>query len=656
MGLYKRVLPKLKAVRDLGLVQSWLFFLHRISLYSGYYQQVLKGYVPNINLNQANFDLIAIPEPKGIISILGDDGLAELISQANKVISGKVISFDHMEMSLTWDTDQELRHFSAYEIIGIDNIIDRDIKFLWEPARFGWAITLGQAYWLSRDEDYADFFWKKTEEFINANPPYMGVHWISSQEAAIRIIVLTWAAHIFRDSNFSTTQRKEWLARVIAVHAERIIPSLIYARAQNNNHLVSEAVGLVTAAAFLPGYDRSKQWRRKGFRWLNWSLENQIDHNGTYIQHSINYHRMVLQLLLWVNMFNFDEITSQSKDRLALATKWLYSFFDEESGNVPNLGHNDGAYILKLTNHNYSDFRPVIQAAGRAFLDVDLLPDGSWDDMAAWFGLESRSKKGLDVPLKTQTIIKHPDMNSWGYLRAVQFDHRPGQADQLHFDLWWRGDNIAIDPGTYLYNGQPPWDNPFMPAFYHNTVTIDGIDQMDRAGRFLYVDRAQASAIVVHGDDGSVKEIAAQHSGYRNIGLLHGRVVRRTLNGWNVTDRISSMKDGAGKHHYCLHWLLPDWEYQLSQPSENFLKVKYKSPEGWVTLDIQSETDKQMSVNVHRAGELVYGDGEEMVTFGWRSLLYGKKEPALSIKVNFFGEAPQVFHSSWTLPEDKDIA
>ena len=34
--------------------------------------------------------------------------------------------------------------------------------------------------------------------------------------------------------------------------------------------------------------------------------------------------------------------------------------------------------------------------------------------------------------------------------------------DQLHLDLWWRGLNIAQDAGTYLYNADPPWDNPLV--------------------------------------------------------------------------------------------------------------------------------------------------------------------------------------------------
>ena len=81
---------------------------------------------------------------------------------------------------------------------------------------------------------------------------------------------------------------------------------------------------------------------------------------------------------------------------------------------------------------------------------------------------------------------------SWAYLRTAQFTSRPSHADQLHLDLWWRGLNIARDAGTYLYNAPAPWDNSLTTTLVHNTVTINGRDQMTRAGRFLYLDWVNA--------------------------------------------------------------------------------------------------------------------------------------------------------------------
>src|SRR4029077_18696339 len=83
--------------------------------------------------------------------------------------------------------------------------------------------------------------------------------------------------------------------------------------------------------------------------------------------------------------------------------------------------------------------------------------------------------------------------NSWALVRAGRYTRRPFQSDQLHVDLWWHGLNLARDAGTYLYNGDPPWNNGFSGTAVHNTVTLDHQDQMRHAGRFLWVDWAQAS-------------------------------------------------------------------------------------------------------------------------------------------------------------------
>jgi hypothetical protein len=118
--------------------------------------------------------------------------------------------------------------------------------------------------------------------------------------------------------------------------------------------------------------------------------------------------------------------------------------------------------------------------------------------------------------------------------------NRPGHADQLHLDLWWRGQNIALDAGTYLYNAAPPWDNALARSLVHNTVTVNGLDQMTRAGRFLWLDWAQASRISrKQAEDGSWERGVAEHTGYRKLGVAHRRVVTAYReNRWLVEDSL----------------------------------------------------------------------------------------------------------------------
>ena len=117
-------------------------------------------------------------------------------------------------------------------------------------------------------------------------------------------MAFVWAAQVFAGSSSSTPERKAALARSIAFHASRIIPTLVYARSQQNNHLLTEAAGLLTAGLALPGHPQASHWCALGWKWLNEGLRSQIDSYGEYAQHSTNYHRLMLQVVLWTNQLS----------------------------------------------------------------------------------------------------------------------------------------------------------------------------------------------------------------------------------------------------------------------------------------------------------------------------------------------------------------
>ena len=49
------------------------------------------------------------------------------------------------------------------------------------------------------------------------------------------------------------SERSDMAAKTIQAHAKRIMQTMIYARSQRNNHLLSEAAALMTAGT-MPGY------------------------------------------------------------------------------------------------------------------------------------------------------------------------------------------------------------------------------------------------------------------------------------------------------------------------------------------------------------------------------------------------------------------
>jgi hypothetical protein len=616
--------------------------------------------------------LYSLPKRSSIAKAVGSEAGNMLRQEAEDVLAGRFRLFGGPPAPFDFSDTAAQRHWTD-----IHDSEGADIKFAWEPGRLGWACTLARAYYLSLDERYAQDYWDKLESFLEATPPYLGLHWVSAQEAAIRIIILAYTWQIFQSSSQTTHHRKIRLARAVADHARRIPPTLAYARAQNNNHLLVEAIGLWTAAQILPSHPQAKRWQKKGWRWLNWAMQNQIEPNGNYIQHSTNYHRLMLQAGLWCYRLARAQglsFPAQTQQRLTSASRWLMDLTDPITGGVPNLGPNDGAYLMPLTTLPFSDYRPIIQAARQAFAGERPFEAGPWDEMRLWLAPEdedldlvnaSSQIKG-DPPPELGTghgphILRSKNSQSWAYLRVARFQHRPGHADQLHVDLWWQGINLAQDAGTFLYNASPPWNNSLTHTGVHNTVMINGQEQMHRAGRFLYLDWAQAEIVpTAAGSSPTQCSLTAQHDGYRKMGIIHRRSVEEKSGKWRIVDMAlpvawnSRLLDAEVR----LHWLLPDVPWQL-EPEATRISLHLFFPQGtihlWITSQAQSSLPSENPAprfSVFRAGERLVGLEPPQPTWGWASPTYGTKVPALALVYRVSGHLPITLLSEWVLPAE----
>ena len=674
-----------KALCQLGVQPVMLNALYRLGLATGHYRRVEKREQEVESSDQAGENrllrrLFVLPKPEELLAVIGNAGKAAIFAEADEIVGGKVRLFGGEPVELQLSIPGPLAHWTEYETGKADlRPSTFDIKFIWEPARFGWVFCLGRAYILTLDDKYAKSFWDNFETFASANPAYFGPNWASAQEVALRLMAFVWAGQVFSGSSSSTPGRNTALAGAVKLHALRIPPTLVYARSQQNNHLLTEAAGLLTAGLALPDHPEASRWCVLGWKLLNQGLQSQINSSGEYAQHSTNYHRLMLQVVLWVNALirsndfpaqsaglrsryydrNYDHYSWPSRTSAAIlrSIDWLLDILDPDSGRVPNLGANDGAYIFPLSVCPFSDFRPVVHAAARAFLNSDL-PHGSWDELALWFG-EINLAKVMNLRKVGPSRINGKD--SWAYLRTAQFTTRPSHADQLHVDLWWHSLNIAQDAGTYLYNADPPWDNSLTTALVHNAVTVNGRDQFTRAGRFLYLDwfnACQRSSI--EADPAMLERMVGWHWGYHKQGIRHERTITAYADGhWQVRDDLLQIRKRRAKKPlaFRLHWLLPDWEWQV-ESSQPGMSLRLISPYGPVTLRIHVSGGDAPSVDLARAGERVFPSGAVMqeppalsAIRGWASPTYGVKNPALSLSVETQSANDVQFTSEFYFPK-----
>jgi len=641
----------LKMLLQLGIAPLALYALYRLGLRTGHFRRLDVSLKAQAAAAEGDLrSIFELPEPATLRAGLGLAARAALLRDANAVVKGSVRLFGTGVVDLQLAMRGPLHHWTAYEL---DRALlapflkhHADIKYVWEPARFGWAYALGRAFRLTRGQKYAAAFWSHFERFDRCNPAFMGPQWANGQEVAIRLMALLWCAQVFRDARASTSRRLTRLTRSIAEHAARIPPTLPYARSQNNNHLVTESTALYLAGAALD----HPRWRNLGWRWLNSALQHQISPTGEYIQHSSNYHRLMLQSALLADAarrYRGDLWPAKTQQALARASHWLFSMLDPVSGGVPNLGANDGALILPLSSSRFEDYRPTVQAAARAFLRT-ALPAGDWDEPSVWLGLPETAHTA-DASAYAAEHLRGP--NSWTCLHASSFRSRLGHMDQLHLDLWWRGRNVAVDAGTYSYNAPVPWDNPLVSSRVHNCVTVDGRESMTRGGRFLVLDWFPANAARSLATDPSVLgRITAAHKGYDHMGIRCQRRVTLMERGrWLVQDDVRFMRPQL--HSIRLHWLLLDGDWRLRQRgSETRLRIKVPGGSNGVLVTASGLTASAPRLSLIRAGKLLQGEGHAQPYEGWVSPTYGRRIPALSLALEVQASHSFSFTTEFTVP------
>ena len=636
MKLIKNISTGFKATLQLGPAPITNYLRYQSGLFSGYFH--LR--TPSASMNQLLPDEALTPEwfmklpEKTAFSIFGEDYIRKVSEIADEILEGQVRFFGGDPSPLDFSLPGDISHWTLHETGKIQLSVE-DIKFLWEPARFGWAISLGKAYFFTGKKQYSEKFLNYLEEFTRNNPLNKGPNWQSGQEVALRLIALVITLNLLNPSFRSNSQKTQAIFGLIADHAERILPTLAYAKAQNNNHLISEAVGLYTAGTFFPRHPKSANWKKTGFDLFNQAIQRQIGFDGEYIQHSTNYHRMFLILSIFMRSLLETEgkaIEDKTSRKLALATNWLTGQLDSLSGKVPNLGHNDGANILPLTNADYSDYRSIIQASSRAFLAKAALPAGEWDDLCIWLGLPNTPVLPESIDLKSSWQENRIGTNeSWASMRAMRYDSRPAHADQLHVEIWHKGINIACDPGTYLYNAAPPWDNRLTSTLVHNTIAIDSRDQMTRAGRFLWLDWSKAK--IAGNNPNNVNGI---QDSYIKLGVIHKRKLENQNNkGWLISDKLLQVNGKKISRSILLNWLLPDW------PFENLGNtLAFETPFGEMRFELFTHAGIIADgLNIIQAGKSLVGKNNSIL-HGWYSPTYGKKIPALSVQYTVTGLLP----------------
>jgi hypothetical protein len=510
-----------------------------------------------------------------------------------------------------------------------------DFKYFWELSRFQHLITLAKAYYLTGLEKYAKETANQIKTFIEQSPYFLGVNWIMPMEASIRLISLSWITMFLKKYLRDDKETCSNIEYLICSHTDYVSRNFsLFSSA--NNHLVAEAAGVFIASTCFPFFPKAEEYGRKTYKILCQEITNQFYADGVNKEQTTHYHIACYNCFLLAGLLgraNGFDFPLEYWQTLKNAAGFVCAMATDDN-HLPNIGDSDDGRTVVLSETDNNKVQSLLATAAVIFDRGDFKAKAKdFDEMSFWLlgrgGIEKFKLLSGAADRSNQPV--RFDKGGYYIFEATQpvpfkliFDSGPlgfgsiaahGHADALSFVLYVNRREFFIDPGTYTFIAKDPFRNYFRSTAAHNTLVVDGLEQSEMAGPFLWTKKAQ-SFVEEFITNEHHNRIVARHNGYSRLSdpVVHRRVmdIDKKLAIITIEDRIE-----AQNHHtvaQCFH-LSPDCEIQMV------------SPNGWRVINgdtaIQLTLDQRLDCKVLK--------GSDNPISGWSSKSYDQKLPTVTL-------------------------
>jgi hypothetical protein len=394
-----------------------------------------------------------------------------------------------------------------------------DIKVPWELSRSQHLPLLAGAYRLTSDRRYLDELGSQLQSWIAANPVELGPNWATTMDVAIR--AANWVAALALVAEQAENER--WFAQALEsllLHGRFVRSHLEWSEARGN-HYLSDVVGLLPVAALFSGGWEGRAWAEWAAGELASEMEHQVRPDGTAHEASTTYHRLVTELFLCGTQAADALVPGRLPDSYHARLDRMLEFvrdYTRPDGLAPQIGDADDGRYLPLGSYGADprDHRHLFAQAARPFEPATAsaaYPSGGYYVMRS---------RGL------YAIVRCGDTGRYG---------RGGHShnDQLSFELTAGSEPLVVDPGTYVYTGDPQERNRFRETAYHSTLRVGGGEQneLHSDDLFLMKDRSRAEAL-----DSGETAFEGRHHGFP--GATHTRRLELVDGGLRIRDTVSS--------------------------------------------------------------------------------------------------------------------
>lgn len=496
-------------------------------------------------------------------------------------------------------------YYRKYNQVDLSN--NADVKVPREISRCHHLLRLALAYRFTGEEKYAGKVIEQITDWIDENPLMYSINWGCAMDVGIRAVNWIWAMSLLNKYN----------ADVISI--EKIKASLyqhgwfIYHNLEgnnysyNNNHYFSDIVGLLHVGLLFQKDKDASQWFR--FAKLSFFRETrlQVLPSGMTFECSTNYSRLVLELVLTSVVIlkrNGMDVPPDIWRRLESMFEFTMKMTMPD-GTMPIVGDQDNGRLLPFGIEDLNDHRYMLSVGAMLFNRGDFKGQSiGYNVYAAIFaGTYKKYSEICEREPDTKSelfrdagfaLMRWNDnyllfnSDNQGMYRDTGTGMSHTHCDWFSFVLCVKGVPFIIDPGSYVYSSDAVARNLFRSTKMHNTVVIDGNNQVDFNEKLLWEMKRKAMPVLNIWESNEKEDrINCTHEGFSWLenGITHNRQLRFDKGAliWEIQDTIV----GAENHHVatCFH-LEPQVQASLNEKGAS---LKSKGVELIVDFDVNGE-------------------------------------------------------------------
>lgn len=502
------------------------------------------------------------------------DLLAASVREAEEVLSGRwsLLGFGPLELGaeVDWlrDPSSGARWPADYHAdVRLVRGDGSDVRVLWELNRLAHLQTLARAYALTREERFAEAFFRHLRSWRAQNPLGFGPNWACAMEVALRAANLLVALRLLAPSRSLDTEALGFLLALLDEHGAHVRRNLEFSHVRTSNHYLSDVAGLFWLGVCLPELAAADGWRAFGRRELLRELDRQVLEDGADWEASTGYHRFVAELFLYSFLLareNGDDFDERRRQRLRSTLEYVRGYLRPD-GRAPLVGDADGARFLPLSERS-ADEHAYLLAVGAIVFDEprfkvtrEAPPELFW--LAGSEGLRRYEALPVAPPAGSRAfreagsyVLRAGDLYLLLNASGAGLSGRGSHAhnDALSVEVSAGGACFLRDPGTFVYTADPRERQRFRSTAYHSTVEVDGREQNSTDERLPFVIGDEARPRLLRWEDDDARTLAvAEHYGYRRGAagaVTHRRSVLldKAARLWRIEDAL----EGVGRHRF----------------------------------------------------------------------------------------------------------